>query len=227
MSLACTVVSLVPCKIIEEKPGLYPPRFIIEESDTIIPKLLHIGTATHYVYLDESRGMLQVKDPSDVVAKAIVNDFITAQLGISDEVGPALWWVDSDYNLEQVLEKEKEIMNEMRLRQRKWFVNLVKMADDDWVRYRQHNVISDFQRKIGTLLDLNSEDHEWMTPLALQQGKTFACPFCMTSLPVGAIICTACHEVLDYIAQEDRRSELKGKSAYQKETTNASIRNDK
>jgi predicted nucleic acid-binding Zn ribbon protein len=209
MSLACTVISLVPCKIVEEKPGLYPPRFIIEESDTVIPQLCHISTAVHYVYLDESRGMLQVKDPSDVVAKALVHDFVTSQLAVSDEVGPALWWVDSDYTLEQVVEKEKVIMNEMRQRQRKWFVNLMKMADDDWVRYRQHNVISDFQRKIGHILDLNPEDHEWMTPLALQQGRTFACPFCMTSLPVGSVICGTCHEIIDYKRKEQIEKELR------------------
>jgi predicted nucleic acid-binding Zn ribbon protein len=161
--------------------------------------------------------MLQVKDPSDVVAKAIVHDFVTSQLAISDEVGPALWWVDSQMSLEQVVEKEKVIMNEMRQRQRKWFVNLIKMADDDWVRYRQHNVISDFQRKIGNLLDLNPEDHEWMTPLALQQGKTFACPFCVTSLPIGAIICTACGEVLDYKRRDSQRKELEFGSDAKKE----------
>jgi hypothetical protein len=182
----------------------------------------------HYVYLDESRGILQVKDPSDVVAKAIVHDFVTSQLGISDEVGPALWWVDSELNLEQVVEKEKIIMNEMRLRQRKWFVNLIKMADDDWVRYRQHNVISDFQRKIGHILDLNPEDHEWMTPLALQQGKTFACPFCMTSIPTGSVICSSCHEIIDYRRKESIENELKGRGELERnreEVTNASVRN--
>jgi hypothetical protein len=209
MALGCTVISLVPSEINEEKPGLFPPRFKIKESNTIIPQLLHIGVATHYVYLDESRGYLQVKNPSDVVAKAIVHDYITSQLGISDEVGPALWWVDSEMTLEQVVEKEKVIMNEMRARQRKWFVNLVKLADDDWVRYHQHNVISDFQRKIGHLLDLNPEDHEWMTPLALQQGRTFACPYCMTSVPVGSVICNTCHEVIDYKRKAEIEKELK------------------
>jgi hypothetical protein len=173
--------------------------------------------------------MLQVKDPSDVVAKSIVTDFVTSQLGISDEVGPALWWVDSDMNLEQVVEKEKVIMNEMRMRQRKWFVNLIKMADDDWVRYRQHNVISDFQRKIGNLLDLNPEDHEWMTPLALQQGKTFACPFCGTSIASGAVICGTCHQVIDYKRKEAIENELKmGTDLNKKEVaTSASQRDNK
>jgi hypothetical protein len=208
MSLNCTVISLVPLKIVEEKPGLYPPRFIIEESNGTIPQLLHVSTAVHYVYLDESRGMLQVKDPADVVARAIVHDFCTSQLGISDEVGPALWWSEEDLDLEKVMVKERTNIIDKKARQRKWFVNLVKMADDDWIRYHQHNVISDFQRKIGHMLDLNPDDHEWMVPLALQQGKTQACPFCGTSIVTGAVICSNCHQIIDHKRKKEIEQEL-------------------
>lgn len=209
MSLDCTVVSLVPVRICEEKPGLFPPRFIIEESDTYIPQILHINTATHYVYLDEARGMLQVKDPSDVVAKAIVNDFCTSQLGTSDEVGPALWWVDEHIEWTDVMQHQERKIPEMRARQHGWFVNLAKMADDDWTRYHKHVVISDFQRKIARILDLNPDDHEWMMPLAMQQGATVPCPFCHTSIPKGSVICTACNEVVNYRRKAEIEKELK------------------
>lgn len=210
MSLECTVISLVPLKIIEEKPGLFPPRFIIEESNTVIPELLLVSTATHYVYLDEARGMLQVKDPSDVVARAIVNDYCTSQLGTTDEVGPALWWVDERLTVEQVMEVPayKAKMHEMKNRQRGWFINLAKIADDDWTRYHKHTVISDFQRKIAHLLDLNPEDHEWMTPLALQENATNPCPFCFTSMPNSAVICTACHQIINYKRKLEIEKEL-------------------
>lgn len=209
MSLDCTVISLVPLQICEEKPGLFPPRFVIEESDTVIPQVLHVSNATHYVYLDESRGMLQVKDPSDVVARAIVNDYCTSQLGTSDEVGPALWWIDERLHADEVMSKQSAKINEMRNRQRGWFINLAKIADDDWTRYHKHTVISDFQRKIATLLDLNPEDHEWMTPLAMIQDMTKPCPFCHTSLPLSSVICTACNQIIDYKRMKQIEEELK------------------
>jgi hypothetical protein len=213
MSLNCTVVSLVPTRIVEEKPGLFPPRFIIPESDGMNPQILLVGPATHFVYLDEARGMLQIRDASDVVAKAIVNDFCTAQLAISDDVGPALWWIDEELNSSQVLIKQKDIILEKKQRQRRWFVNLAKMADDDWARYHQHNVISDFQRKIGHLLDLNPDDHEWMTPLALQQGKTRACPYCGTSIVMGAVICGTCGQIIDHKRKAEIEKELKANAS--------------
>ena len=197
MSLDCTVISLVPVLINEEKPGLFPPRFIIPESDGTVPQVLHVYAATHYVYLDEARGLLQVKDPSDVVAKAIVNDFVTSQLGISDTVGPALWWVDEHLEQDKVVEKQFAKIQEMKVRQHGWFVNLAKMADDDWTRYHKHVVISDFQRKIARMLGLNSDDHEWMMPLAMQEGKTNPCPYCGSSVPIDAAICTVCNQVVN------------------------------
>jgi hypothetical protein len=48
-----------------------------------------------------------------------------------------------------------------------------------------------------------------MTPLALQQGRTFACPYCMTSVPVGSVICNTCHEVIDYKRKAEIEKELK------------------
>lgn len=210
MSLDCTVISLVPLRIQEEKPGLFPPRFIIEESDTILPQILHVYNATHYVYLDESRGMLQVKDPSDVVARAIVNDYHSSQLGVNDTDGPALWWVDTHVNFEDVLEHQRKVIPEKRERQHRWFVNLAKMADDDWTRYHKHVCISDFQRKIARLLDLNPDDHEWMMPLGMQSGDSiFSCPFCRTTLPYGSVICTACHQIVDYKRKSEIEEELK------------------
>lgn len=209
MALDCTVISLVPVHICEEKPGLFPPRFIIPESDTMTPQVLHVSTATHYVYLDEARGMLQVKDPSDVVAKAIVQDFCTSQLATNDSVGPALWWVDEHVEAKDILEHQKKIIPEKKARQHGWFVNLAKMADDDWTRYHKHVVISDFQRKIGTILGLNPEDHEWMMPLALQENMTTVCPFCKSSVPIGSVICTACNSVIDYKRKAEIEKELK------------------
>ena len=212
MSLECTVISLVPVRICEEKPGLFPPRFIIEESNGDIPQVLHVGNARHFVYLDESRGMLQVSDPSDTVAKAIVQDFCTSQLGIDDTTGPALWWVDEKMDQVQVMEKQRTQIHEQKQRQRRWFINLVKMADDDWTRYRKHNVISDFQRKLGTMLDLNPDDHEWLQPLALQEGKTRACPYCGTSIVVDSVTCATCHQIIDPARMKEIQKELSNAS---------------
>src|SRR5258708_31153204 len=102
MSLKSTVISFVPFDINEEKPGLYPPRYSISASDVKTPSLLHIETANHFVYLDESRGSLRVPDPSDQVARSVVEDYIESQLSVDDEARPALFWVPDELSVEEI-----------------------------------------------------------------------------------------------------------------------------
>lgn len=199
MALRCTVVSFVPFEILAEKPGLVPPRFKIEKSNMHVPTLLKVETASHFVYLDESRGMLQVKDPADIVAAAIVNDYINSQLGVDEEAGPALFYVDEDLKLKDFEESTDLKIRTTRalMRQRKWFVNICKMADDDWRKYHQHTVISDFQRLIGEVLELDPKEHEWMSPLSMLTDEYKSCPFCQTSVPKDATVCATCSHVID------------------------------
>jgi hypothetical protein len=197
MSLRCTVISLVPFDIREEKPGLVPPRFFIPASDGKTPQIIHVDTATHFVYLDENRGHLQVKNPSDVIAKSIVHDYCHSQLGLDDEAGPALFFVPEDLTLDEVMKKYNvEIARKLR-RQRKWFVNLCKVADDDWRKYHQHNVISDFQRTCAELLGLNPKEHEWMDAMGMMNNLNKYCPYCYMSIPKEAPVCSNCSRVLD------------------------------
>jgi uncharacterized protein YqjF (DUF2071 family) len=50
--LGCTVVSIVPFKINEQKPGLIPGIFTIEASDGKNPQVLVVQDARHNVYID-------------------------------------------------------------------------------------------------------------------------------------------------------------------------------
>lgn len=196
-SLECTVISYVPFRIHEEKPGLIPPRFVIPASDGKTPKLLRIGTATHFVYLDEARGNLQVKNPPDVVARAIVDDYCKGQLGIDDESGPALFWIPGTPSLEEIQEEFKvEIVKQLR-KQKRWFVNIIKIAKDDWVKYHQHNVISDTQRRIAEILQLDPRENEWMAPGEMLKETTKKCRYCQSQIDKEAALCSVCGKIAD------------------------------
>lgn len=210
MSLQCTVVSFVPFEIFEEKPGLIPPSFRIPPSDGIKPQLFYVGTAMHFVYLDEARGNLQVKNPPDVIAKSIVEDYINSQLGVDDQSSPALFWFPEEINEKELMEKHKVEIVRRKLLQRQWFINLSKMADDDWRKYHQHNVISDFQRRIGEILQLDPREHEWMSPISMMSDLNMDCPYCSSSIPKKTVICPVCTKVLDYKRAKEIEESLIG-----------------
>jgi len=191
MPLESTVISFVPFEIRAHKPGLFPPHFHIEASDMKIPKLLYIETCSHFLYLDETRGSVRVPDPSDIVARAIVNDYINSQLSIDIEACPALFWMPDKLSVECVLDKLKvEILQSLK-KQRKWFLNISMLADNDWSRYHQHNVISSFQRKCADIIGWNSQEHEWMSPQTTMESSS--CPFCGISVPKGLPTCSNGH----------------------------------
>lgn len=193
MSLESTVISLVPFEIKAHKPGLYPPHFHIGASDMKVPKLLNIGTCYHFLYLDETRGSVRVPNPSDIVARAIVDDYVNSQLSVDDEARPALFWVPERLTVEQVQEKHKVEITQYLLQQKKWFLKASMLADNDWSRYHQHNVISTFQRKCADFIGWNSQEHEWMSPQTTMESSS--CPYCGISVPKGLPTCSNGHVV--------------------------------
>jgi len=191
----------------EEKPGLFPPRFHIAPSDMKIPSILKVSTCSHYVYLDESRGTLRVPDPSDQVARSICEDYIESQLGVDENARPALFWLPDDLTVGQVLTEFKDEYVKRLDLQKKWFLNVSMIADNDWQRYKQHNVISSFQRKAADIIGWNPREHEWMAPMTTMES--ISCPACGTSVVKDVVICPTCKCVLN----EARAKELNLKFA--------------
>lgn len=195
MALKCTIVSLVPFDINEEKPGLIPPRFHIPASDMKIPVVVHIGTADHCVYLDDARGYLRVRNAPDVIARSIVEDYISSQLEIGDDAKPALFWFEDQLNASEVLLKYKDLIVERLRSQKQWMVNICTTADKDWNQYHKHNVVSSFQRRCGEIIGWLPEQHEWMAPQTTMSSTT--CPACNYAVPQGLSFCPNCKCIID------------------------------
>src|SRR5215831_6767885 len=195
VDLYCTVVSLVPFEIREEKPGLIPSSFYLPASDMKTPSILKVGTARHYVYLDQDRGHLPVRTPSTELATAIVRDYITAQQRVDPEAQPALFWLPGALTAHDVLKEYSDRVLEALLRQSSWFVAVCQQADDDWTKYHRHTVVSDIQRKMAQILGWNPEQHEWMSPNVTAIGTR--CPACGTLAMMGAAVCSQCQCILD------------------------------
>lgn len=195
--LKCTVVSLVPFELLESKPGLIPPAFLIEASDGVTPTLLHVGNSLHYVYLDDTRGSLPVRGPSDVVARSIVTDYIESQLGVGDNARPGIFWVPGEWNLAEVNIKFKDRLEEAKRAQENWFINCCRIADDDWNKYHQHNVISNSQRKMAVMLGWDPKQHEWMAPKSVTDASSAKCFACYSPLNnPEQMVCHVCKAVL-------------------------------
>jgi len=197
-ALACTVVSFVPWDLYEEKPGLFPGKYKIPKSDTKTPSLIYVyNKSFHYVYLDDTRGSLLARDPSDEVARSIVSDYINSQLGLSEDAHPAIFWLPGWLKTEEVMLANRAECVKHLSAQNKWFSNLIKIADDDWQRYHKHTVISDFQRTIADIMNLNLDQHPWMsaTTAMAEEVLTKECIGCFSKIDPRAKVCPVCRVI--------------------------------
>lgn len=193
--LKSTVFSIVPFPITEVKPGLFPNTFSLPASKNNKPVALTIGTCIHYVYIDGDRGSLQVRDSSAEVAKSICEDYINSQLGINEGAYPGLAWLPGEITAEQFADQWPQTLAELKVAQRNWFGILCRIADTDWKRYQQHNVISEFQRIAARDIGLKPEAHLWMDQAVPEAELT--CPMCGSAHKPAQVICLGCKFILN------------------------------
>lgn len=195
---SASVISIVPIKIRERKPML-PAEFNFEPAKLEAPFILHLGKGINDIYVGEGRGhygadrtVIRVPIDAEVVAEAVVTDWVDVQYGVvPPDAIPGLFWLPGLVTAEKLKDSpEIKLANE---RQLNWFKNLVKLADDDWNKYRQHKTISDIQRYAAGYLKL---ERPWLLDTEIVQALS-ECPSCFEKVHPRAIVCAHCRFVLD------------------------------
>ena len=189
--MKCTVVSLLPFPLREVKPGMFPGEFQIPACLQDKPGILHVDRSRHDVYLDDKRGTIPIWTPSDEIARSLIYDYRTACLAIDEDAVPGLFWVDGEKTLAALGRDHGKELNQYQKFQENWFERLVKLADDDWERLHKHTAISGLQRMAAKSLGL---DRPWLIVKPHEQTK---CPACRSIVEREAIVCFACHCVLN------------------------------
>lgn len=191
-----TVVSLLPFPIHEEKPGIIPAYYDIERSDGKNPVVLVVDDGTRFLYLDHERGSADIPVFSAVIAKSIVEDFFRAQICFRPqsrpEASPGLFWVEGAHSAEGIKRNFPTELEKARKEQIAWFQELVKIADDDWARYKLHVSVSDRQREAAKFLNLK---RDWL--FDTRPDEMTRCKFCNSFIPGIAVVCPACRQILD------------------------------
>ena len=197
--MEATVVNFLPYALHEVKPGLIPDTYHIPMAKNGVPGVLHIKDARSNVYMRDGK-TFPALHPADQVAKALVEDYNTSQLEASHDAHPALFWVIGTFSGTEVLEKFGTEITEARKKQNIWFTRLIRRADDDWNKWKQHRMITDIQRHAASSLQLVNK--EWFhTP---EPEEFVKCPACSQLVEITAAICRNC----GYITNEARAKEL-------------------
>lgn len=192
----CTVISLFPLPIRENKPAIYPGYFEVPPCLGEDPEILLVDQSIYFVYVDDVRGSIRIFCPPTEMARSVVDDWVRSQpeIDLYGGAAPGIFWVDDEPNgdLKAFFKKYAGEITKSRIAQRKWYEKLVKLADDDWNKYHSHKVISELQRIAATKLGLR---RDWLLETPSQETKQ--CPACRTFIPGDSIICSNCRVVLN------------------------------
>lgn len=183
-----TVISLLPVRLEEKKPGLYPGTYIIPAvTERGGFNCLIINEAVHYVPQLEHAPYQAVTPPGEI-AKSIVSDYNEAVLGRGEDAEPGLFWTYGEYSRDLAKIELRDEIHKAAVQQRNWFVNLVRIADIEWAKApNNHNVITDLMRHAAKALGLEKEWQIDPENLAL-----IYCPACHNNISSKAVVCGSC-----------------------------------
>ncbi len=190
-----TVVSVFPKKVKTTKVTVNPRKYVVPAGTFEKPSTLVVGTAIWIKHIYETEPEQQVEMPilSSQLADAIVNDFCGNVLSSGHDRRPGLFWVLGEKNAEQVLKEHKKELEQARQNQINWYLELIKMADIDWVKYRGSPLaVSDTARMAAMEMHL---DKPWM--LDAKNLAMGVCPACGSQRDSKFPVCKECKTIVD------------------------------
>lgn len=190
---ACTVVSLLPREVFEEKPHMLPSTFRVPAAKYGDIAILHVEEGIHYVPNPFDSGSLKQTTSPAEMARSIVEDYVTSHICLAENCGPGLFWVEGRLTKDEVSKHFKAKIAGYKERQDNWFHALCNMADADWQKNHNMLAVSDLQRMAAQSLGL-TDKYDWVQ---LRTEATEECPFCKFRIAIGSVKCINCKEVVD------------------------------
>jgi len=196
----CTVVSLLPYSITENKPLLLPSEFVIPGADSKLGfAILHVREAIHWIpnpMVDEGKPGSSIKQTTSpaVLAESIVKDFCGSQLCLGDDARPGMFYLEGIYSPDEVQEMAKEQLAEARRLQNNWYRNLARMADADWQQNKNIRAVSDIQRFAAKAIGHKAE---WVNYIPENMPVLMKCQYCMVDVNPEVVKCPNCKEVIN------------------------------
>lgn len=197
----CTIVSIYPQRVEEKKCTIQPGLFIIEPAPSIHStkkddfSILVVGSSSWWRDIDPEQPLLEIVVGSVQVADSVVKDFCNGLLACNmGDSMPGLFWVPGELDAAEIRKRHAKELAFARLRQNKWYSNLVKMADILWARSSGNPLsISDDMRLAAQELGL--KDKPWMKDFSTLE--MIACPACGVLTRPGFPVCSACHTIVN------------------------------
>lgn len=190
-----TIVSILPKPISERKATIQPGFFDIPPGNYDNPSILVVGPSSWWREVDENQPLLEIPVSSIQIADAVVRDYANGLLAcnMADQM-PGLFYVPGDYTVERLKKDHKPLLDKALAAQRKWFMELIRLADILWSRSNGNPLsISDDARL--ACREMNITQKPWLGDL--QTAELVRCTACGSLRNAQFPVCPTCKAVVD------------------------------
>ncbi|SRR6266545_1926297 len=189
----CTIVSIFPKEINEDKITIFPGKFQIDAGTPENPAILVIGSSSWWKDYDFEQPLLEIVNSSIQVADSIIKDYCNGMLGCNmGDAMPGLFFVLGKHTVGEIKMKYSKKIDEMKVKQDNWYRILVRIADSLWARTSGNPLaIWDEMRLAARSLNLN--DKPWLKDY--QQMELVKCVACGSLKNPSYPVCPTCKSI--------------------------------
>lgn len=190
-----TIVSILPKFINERKATIQPGEFSLPPGNFEHPSLLVVGSSSWWREIDENQPLLEIPVSSIQVADSVVKDYMNGLLAcnMNDQM-PGLFYLPGEYTVEKLKKDHLAALLNAQIKQKKWFMELVRIADIMWSRTNGNPLsVSDDARL--ACRELNIQNKPWLGDI--QTAELIRCVGCGSLRNANYPICPTCKTVVD------------------------------
>lgn len=191
----CTICSIYPKAIHEEKPTIQPGVFDISAGSYEKPAVLVVGTNSWWREIDESMPLLEIPVSSVNVADSVVVDYCNGVIVFDpNESMPGLFYVHGELNAEQIKANHKNELDIALRKQTQWYRNLIELADSLWVNSGGQSIVISGDMRLAAK-ELNLREKPWIKDSITMDLTN--CPACGFMVNPAYPICGNCKQVIN------------------------------
>lgn len=190
----CTLVSILPYKLVERKPTIFPGLFEIPAGDINNPGILVVGPSSWWKEMGEKEPLLEIPVASFAVADSVVKDYCNSQLGANTtDRKPGIFFVTGERDAAYIKKNHAKELEDAGRKQHDWYLALIKISDTMWARTQGNPLaISNDARHAAIALKL---EKPWLQDFKTMQMEQ--CPACGTLRQNQYPVCANCKTILD------------------------------
>lgn len=190
-----SIVSIYPRKVVHRNWTIEPGLFPIEAGSYENPSILVVNGSSWWKEIHAEKQVLEIPTGSALIAESVINDWCKSMQLVTELQGPGMFYIPGlGVTVEDVKGEYRDKLDFALERQRKWYQELIVVADLLWVHSNGNPRSVDQLAKLAAR-ELGLKDKPWMS--LEQHSQLVPCPACGTMRNPSFPVCSNCHTIVD------------------------------